>query len=218
MSGFPGSPKLLRGGIVVLDPDTGTVLRVITLQYNPDSVTRTLAIQAHGEASGDLTEALRLKGPATETIKVDIELDAADALEKPEESPDAVASGLHPQLAALEALVNPTAAYLAEVHGREGSGTLEIVPATVPLTLFVWGGNRIQPMRLTELSITEEAFDPRLNPIRAKVSLGMRVLTVADVGFDNPSGNLFLAYLRSREALAQRAPAGSLANLGIGGF
>ena len=218
MTGFPGSPKLLRGGIVVLDPETGTVRRVITLQYNPDSVTRTLAIQAHGESAGDLTQALRLKGPAAESIKLEAELDATDALEKPDESPDAVASGLHPQIAALEALVNPTAAHLVEVHGREGTGTLEIVPATAPLTLFVWGANRIQPVRLTELSVTEEAFDPRLNPIRAKVSLGLRVLTVADVGFDNPSGNLFLAYLRSREALAQKAPAGSLANLGIGGF
>ena len=32
------------------------------------------------------------------------------------------------------------------------------------------------PVKLTEFSITEEAFDVNLNPIRAKVSLGMRVL------------------------------------------
>jgi len=218
MTGFPGSPKLLRGGIVVLDQDSGAVQRVITLQYNPDSITRTLAIQAHGAGGGDLTEALRLKGPATETIKLEAELDAADYLEKPDESPDVVAFGLHPQIAALEALANPTVAYLTAVHGRAGSGTLEIVPATVPVTLFAWGGNRIQPVRLTELSITEEAFDPRLNPIRAKISLGLRVLTVADVGFDNHTGTLFLSYLRSRESLAQKLPSGTLANLGLGGL
>ena len=80
------------------------------------------------------------------------------------------------------------------------------------------GGNRIQPVRLTELSVTEEAFDPRLNPIRAKLSIGLRVLTVADVGFDNRAGTLFLSYLRSREALARRVPSGRLANLGIGGL
>ena len=53
-----------------------------------------------------------------------------------------------------------------------------------PLTLFIWSKNRIVPVRLTDFSITEEAFDPELNPIRAKVSLGMRVLNVDDLGFD----------------------------------
>ena len=42
------------------------------------------------------------------------------------------------------------------------------------------------PVRLTDFSITEEAFDTMLNPIRAKVSLGMRVLTVDDLGFAPP--------------------------------
>ena len=63
-------------------------------------------------------------------------------------------------------------------------GTLEIVPAEAPLTLFVWSKNRMLPVRITEFSITEEAFDPALNPIRAKVSLGLRVLSVNDLGFD----------------------------------
>jgi hypothetical protein len=218
MSAFPGSPKLLRGGIVVLDPGTGTVLRTIVLQYNPDSISRTLAIQSHGDGGGDPSQALRLKGPAAETLKLDAELDAADFLEKPEDSPDVVEHGLHPQIAALEALVNPSADSLVAIHGRAGSGTLEIIPALAPFTVFVWGGNRIQPVRVTELSITEEAFDPRLNPIRAKVSLGLRVLTVADVGFDNKLGNLFLSHLRARESLAQKLPAGSLGALGIGGL
>jgi hypothetical protein len=216
MSGFPGSPRLVRGGLVVLDQDSGNVQRVITLQYNPDSLTRSLAIQAHGESSGDVTEALRLKGPAVETIKLEAELDATDYLEKPDEAPNVVKFGLHPQIATLEALANPTADHLAEVHGRAGWGTLEIVPFTAPLTLFAWGGNRVQPVRLTELSVTEEAFDPNLNPIRAKLSLGMRMLTVADVGFDNRFGTLFLTYLRSRETLARTLPSGSLSQLGLG--
>jgi hypothetical protein len=42
MTSFPGSPKLVRGGLVSLDPTTGRLLRVIALQYNPDTVTRTL--------------------------------------------------------------------------------------------------------------------------------------------------------------------------------
>ena len=72
-----------------------------------------------------------------------------------------------------------------------------------PLTIFVWSRNRIVPVRLTDFSVTEEAFDPNLNPIRAKVSLGMRVLTVNDVGFDHRGGSLFMVYLKNKETMAQ---------------
>src|SRR5438552_3679276 len=70
MSTFPGSPRVLKGGIVLIDPDSGAVQRIIVLQYNPETVSRTLAPQA---ASGDgaRSEALRLKGPPVETIKLD---------------------------------------------------------------------------------------------------------------------------------------------------
>lgn len=217
MSSFPGSPRLIKGGLVVLDADRGSVQRVIALQYNPDTLTRSLAVQAHGE-NGDRTMALRLKGPAVETLKLEAEIDAADYLEFPEQHAEVVKFGLHPQIAALEALVNPTSAHLVSVNGLAGSGSLEVIPAEVPLTLFVWGGNRIQPVRVTDLSVTEEAFDPALNPLRAKLSLGLRVLTVADVGFDHRAGSLFMSYLRGRETLARSSPAGSFGALGIGGL
>jgi hypothetical protein len=217
MSASPNSPRLLKGGIVVVDPFSGAVQRVIALQYNPDSVTRTLQVQAHSEGgSGDVSEALRLKGPAVETIKLEAEMDAVDYLEKPDQNPNAVQYGLHPQLAALEALVNPTSAHLVAVNGMAGSGSLEIIPAQAPLTVFVWGGNRAQPVRITDFSVTEEVFDPALNPIRVKLNLGLRVLSVADVGFDNFAGGLYMSYLRGREAMAQRLSASALSVLGIG--
>ena len=84
-----------------------------------------------------------------------------------------------------------------------------------PLTLFVWSKKRILPVRLTELSITEEAFDTNLNPIRAKVSLGMRVLSVDDLGFDHKGGNLYMAYHQTKESLATIFGGGSLEALGI---
>ena len=65
--------------------------------------------------------------------------------------------------------------------------------------------------------VGEEAFDPALNPIRAKVSLGMRVLNVDDVGFDHKGGSLFMSYLRNKEQLATRGPGGALSSLGISG-
>lgn len=215
MSSFPGSPRLLRGGLVLVEPDTGAVLRVIALQYNPDTLTRSFQIRAVGQDSGDHLEALRLKGPPVETIKVDAEIDATDPLEA--NNPDARDAGLHPQLAALETLIYPTSRRLAANHAESQSGTLEIAPAMAPLSLFVFGPKRIVPVRITELSITEEAFDPALNPMRAKVSLGLRVLTVDDLGFDAKGGGLFMTYLQAKEQLAQSHRGGSFATLGIAG-
>ena len=85
------------------------------------------------------------------------------------------------------------------------NGTLEIIPLEQPLTLFVWSKSRVMPVRLTEFSVTEEAFDPSLNPIRAKVSLGLRVLTVDDLGFSHPGGRMFMTYLGNKEQLAAQA-------------
>ena len=108
-SGFPNSPRLVKGGIVTMDPDTSVVQSVIALQYNPDSLSRTLQIQAMpGGQDGVRVDALRLRGPAVETIKLEAELDATDQLEFPKQFPSAVQYGLHPQLAQLEMLVNPT--------------------------------------------------------------------------------------------------------------
>src|SRR6516225_9343212 len=206
MSGFPNSPRLVKGGIVTMDPDTSAVRSVIALQYNPDSLGRTLQIQAvAGGQDGVRVDALRLRGPAVETIKVEAELDAADQLEFPNQFPLAVQFGLQPQLAQLEMLVNPTVEALQADDSMANAGTLEIIPLEQPLTLFVWSNSRAVPVRLTDFSVTEEAFDANLNPIRAKVSLGMRVLSVDDLGFSHPGGRLFMTYLGNKEQLASYA-------------
>jgi hypothetical protein len=215
--GTPLSPRLIKGGIVTMDPDTSVVLSVIALQYNPDSLTRSLQIQAtQGGSDGVRVDALRLRGPAIETIKVEAEMDATDQLEFPTQYPLAVKYGLHPQLAQLEMLVNPTVEALLADDAMASAGTLEIIPLEQPLTLFVWSASRVIPVRLTEFSITEEAFDPNLNPIRAKVSLGMRVLSVDDLGFDHPGGRMFLTYLTNKETLAGLATSAALTTLGLG--
>ena len=215
MTTFPGSPKLLKGGIVLVDPGTGKVLRVIALQYNPDSVSRTLQVQAIKEG-GDRAEALRLKGPPVETIKLEAEIDATDQLEVADGTASEI--GLHAQLAALELLVYPTSAQLNANNALARSGTLEIAPMEAPLMVFVWSAQRVVPVRITDCSITEEAFDPRLNPLRAKVSLGFRVLTVDDLGFAHKGGGLFMSYLQNKELLARRGAAGTLGALGITGI
>jgi hypothetical protein len=218
MTTFPGSPKLIKGGIVLIDPVTAAVQRIIALQYNPDTISRTLQIQGMGAEGGNRSEALRLKGPPVETIKVEAEIDATDQLEFPNENPDAVELGIHHQLAALETMVYPTSAQLQANNALAQAGTLEIVPMETPLALFVWSSRRVLPVRMTEFSITEEAFDPSLNPIRARVSLGMRVLNVSDLGFSHKGGSLFMSYLQNKEQLARRAKQGSFGVLGITGI
>ncbi len=215
MTSFPNSPRLLKGGIVLLDPDSGAVLRVIALQYNPDTLTRTLQIQGVGGESGDRLEAMRLKGPPVETIKLDAEIDATDQLEFPDQNPNAIKLGIQPQLSVLETIVYPSSAQLQATDALADAGTLEIAPAEAPLTVFVWSKNRIVPVRLTEFSITEEAFDTALNPIRAKVGLGMRVLSVNDLPFSHKGSSLFLIYQQQKERMAALSTAVTLSVLGI---
>jgi len=212
----PISPRLLKGGIVLIDPDSGTVQRVIVLQYNPDTLTRSFQIKGVGPEGGDRSEALRLKGPAVESFKLDAEIDATDQLEV--DDPNTAQFGIQPQLAALETMIYPTTSQLQSNNNLANIGTLEIAPMQTPLALFVWSRNRIVPVRITELSITEEAFDPALNPIRAKISLGLRVLSVDDLGFDQKGSSIYLAYQRQKEQFASKAQAAALSAFGIGGI
>jgi hypothetical protein len=218
-SASPLSPRLVRGGIVTMDVDTSAVQSIIALQYNPDSLSRTLQIQAvQGGQNGVVVDVLRLRGPAIETIKIEAELDATDQLEFPTQNPITVQYGLHPQLAQLEMLVNPTVETLLADDAMANAGTLEIIPLEQPLTLFVWSKSRVVPVRLTDFSITEEAFDTNLNPIRAKISLGMRVLSVDDLGFEHPGGRLYMTYLSNKEQLASRASNVAISVLGLAGL
>lgn len=197
------SPVLLKGAIVLLDPNIGVPKGTITFQYNPDEVARSLKPQSVGDEP-DRTEIFRLKGPPIETIKCTVEIDATDQLAASNST--VVRYGIQPQLAALELLVYPSSATLIANEVLSFLGTVEILPMESALTLFVWSKTRVTPVRITDLDITEEAFDPQLNPIRAKVSLGMRVLNVNDVGFVTPAGALYMVYQAEKETLAGLAP------------
>lgn len=196
------SPRLQNGAIITFEPNTGVKLASIMLQYNPDSLTRSLKPQTVGDEP-DRTEILRLKGPPIETLKCDLEIDATDQLAAAD--PTATSVGIQPQLALLELLLYPSSTVLIINEVLSLLGTIEILPMETPLTVFAWSKSRITPVRITDLSITEEAFDVNLNPIRAKVSLGMRVLSVNDVGFLTPAGAMYMIYQITKEALAQRA-------------
>ncbi|MEP6762796.1 MAG: hypothetical protein ABJB66_00730 [Gemmatimonadaceae bacterium] len=216
MSSFTNSPRLIRGGIVLVDPDSGQVKRVITLQYNPDTLTRSLHPQTVSDDGHDRSQALRLKGPPVETIKIDAEIDAIDQLETADST--ATEFGIAPQLAALETLLYPASGQLIANNSLQAGGTLEILPLQAPLSLFVWSKQRVVPVRVTDCSVTEEAFDTQLNPLRAKVSLSMRVLSIDDLGFNTKGGSLYMIYQQNKERLAQRVTGASLSALGLSGI
>lgn len=204
MNHFPGSPIVRKGALVVIDPFDPTP-KVIAFQYNPETLSRTLEAQTAGEAELD---ALRMAAPPVESIKLEAELDATDQLEAGDQG--AEEHGLHPQLAILELLLYPSSARVIANTILLTVGTLEVQPPQAPMVLFIWGPQRILPVRVSELSIAEEAYDPRLNPIRAKVSLGLRVLSYHDLPRTHPGYALFLAHQVTKEAMALVARAGNL--------
>jgi hypothetical protein len=206
-SGFPNAPKLHKGALVGLDP-LSPVASLILFQYNPETLVRNLTPSAVSEQTEDQTEVLRLIGPPVETISLDVEIDATDQLESAE--PTALELGIHPTLASLEMLLYPKALNILANEVLTRLGIVEVIPPQAPLTLFVWGVKRVLPVRMSQISITEEFFDPSLNPIRAKVHLEMRVLTYRDLGLVSPGGAVFMAHQLLKEAMATLAGTGTV--------
>ena len=210
MTTFPRSPRVRKGAIVAVDP-FNPVSSVIVFQYNPATLTRTLTAQMVTE-EGARSEVQRFKGPPLEDISVTVEIDATDQLEKAEST--TVSMGIYPQLSALEMILYPKSVTVIANAALAAVGTLEVMAPQAPLTLFVWGVRRVLPVRLNSFSIEEEAYDVNLNPIRAKVSLGMRVLNYHDLPMTNPGYGLFLAHQVTKEAMATIGTVGNLGQLG----
>jgi Contractile injection system tube protein len=207
MSGFSRSPRLMKGAIIISDlanPSPHSIL----FQYNPETMSRTLQGQSGGGSGGEgsTTESFRLKGPPTETINLEIELDATDNLERPDQNGSSATMGIYPQLATLEMIMYPKIPVVTANRVLAAIGTIEIIAPEGPFVIFVWGPNRVIPIRLTEFKVTEEAYDTNLNPIRAKVSLGLRVLSYADLDSTHPGYNTFLAYQKAKEVMAGLNP------------
>jgi hypothetical protein len=205
---FPGSPKLLKGALVVYGSQfLGGIPDLIVFQYNPEQISRTLAHRSAPPEPSNIGSAredvLRVLGPPIETINLSVMLDATDQLEEPALHPQIVEFGLQPALAALELLLYPANAQVLLNRTLAQAGRAQICPADVPLVLFVWGRSRVLPIRLTNFSITEEAFDQTLNPIQAKVDLGMRVLSYMELRDSSLGYNAYLVSQTQKEVLAR---------------
>lgn len=211
MSSFPGSPRLVKGAIVGVDA-MNPLASVVVFQYNPDTMTRRLEARSTGGGdTSDRSEAFRLTGPPKETITLNIEVDATDQLEQA--NPLTLISGISPTLSALEMLLYPKSVTVIANSTLAQAGNIEIIPPEAPLTLFVWGATRVLPVRVTGFSITEEAYDPMLNPIRAKVDLTLTVLSYADLKLTNPGYSLFMVHQIAKEVMATSNVAVSTQNL-----
>jgi hypothetical protein len=207
MSTFPGSPRLTKGAIIGMDL-LNPLASVIIFQYNPKSLTRALTAQGSGE-NGATSEVLRLSGPPRETITIsELEIDAVDQLEQAQA--DAVSMGISPQLSALEMLLYPKSALVIANTALLAAGTIEVVPPEAPFTLFIWGPKRVLPVRLTSFTITEQAYDPALNPIQATVNLGMQVLNYTDFPVSHPGYSMFLAHQVVKETMAVIGSVGNI--------
>ena len=215
MSYSPLSPQMLKGAIVAIDPDTAKPSTIL-FQYNPEGVKRSLKPQMLGGEGGQQLATLRYSGAPEETISVEITIHAADDLEKGK--PIALSSGIHPQLAALEILAYPPSQQVVDNSRLAADGAIEIGPYRAPLTLFVWGRNRVMPVLLTSLSVQEQLFDNTLNPIQATVSLEMRALSYSDLNPSHKGYHLFLAYQQDKETMSRSWISGDSRATGINSF
>lgn len=192
---FPSLPLMQKGALI-----SPTTLNVIRFQYNPETLTRTLAARTSGNTDQNPRDPLRVQGPPKEDIRVEIFIDATDALE--EGSRLAETQGIHPRLAALELLLYPRMTRVLWNEAKRRLGSIEVQAPEAPLTLFVWGPQRVLPVRISGMTIVEESFDPDLRPLVARVTLEMTVHSYYDLGLVSPGGGLFAVHQILKEGLA----------------
>lgn len=208
-SDFPRSPKFLKGALVAYESQfLGAIPNIIVFQYNPEQLSRSLTHRMETTTSeknvgAARSETYRTSGPPVETIDITVAIDAADQLAEPALHPFAVAKGIHPALAALELLMYPTIDQFIQVTTLSMAGSAQLSSVDVPMVLFVWGKSRVLPVRITSFSVTEQAFDQWLNPIRAEVKLGLKVMSYVDLINDSIGHGVYIATQIQKEVMAR---------------
>ncbi len=189
------SPQLSKGAVIALDSSSSQPICSITFQYNPETIVRTLSPNWKED------NPLHMVSTPEETINISIELDATNKLEMGD--PIIAESGIYPELSALETLVYPKSRSITENANALADGKIELAAYEAPLVLFNWGLKHI-PVQITGLTITEQEYDAKLNPLRAIVSLSMHVLDYRAFPMDHKGFEYFKAYHRSKEQMASR--------------
>jgi hypothetical protein len=195
------APPLQQGALVVIAADGSK--RSLTLQYNPDTLRRTVEPNVVGGRAGSRSQAVRFAGAANETITLDCRFSAVDAVSP--QTGVVQGDGIAPQLAALALLAYPSSTDVLQAQQQLDAGTIEVVPALADRLLFVWGGTRVVPVALASATIVEELYDRDLTPILATVTLTLRTVSYSEVDETNPSFSEFISYQQRLESLAASA-------------
>jgi len=183
----------LRGALVEYGSDVlGPIPNIVVFQFNPEQISRTLNMARPSSAAttetARQTEAHQTSAPPVESFTISAHFSAADDLGK-----GGAASaiprmfGIGPQLAALEKMVYPSGGIISgaigavvdaigdALGGGDGEDTRRVPREQAPRILFIWGPSRVLPVEIRSMSITEQKFDPLLNPVQAEVSIGLQV-------------------------------------------
>jgi len=211
-SGYSRSPKLLKGALVEFSERfIGPIPNIIIFQYNPETLSRSLQVwqpaaeeEEEGESAAEsTTQTASTAQPSDppETFSLNLVLDATDEMETGD--PVAIVTGVADRIAAMEMLLYPQeGSLLGDLMGSisgslsaggasiggSGGGSVDTVPrGSVPILLFAWGPGRIVPVRVTSFSVEEQAFNTLLYPIRAKASIGLKIMTPDDLS-GHPDG------------------------------
>ncbi len=211
MTGYTQTPRVARGAFAVYfssnsdgTEDSSQSPTIVTFQYNPETIRRTVALKGPDDKGGKGAKIAgrRIQGFPDETITLSIELDATDAIAAADDT--TLAYGLGPMLATLELLAHPPRTWEQDVRKQADAGKVAVKPSSAPLTLLVWGEARVAPVLLTNLAITEEAFDPKLNPILAKAEVTLRVLTTLELADSTLGVRAYGAYADKKWNLADK--------------
>jgi len=194
--------NLLKGALIatVRGAPNPSQTYVVPFQYNPQTLSRTLTPSYYRERSE------RFTGPAKQTIDVTVQLEASGSPD------DALGNGVLAYLAALEMMINPSSTDLETYVSDTQSNKMKAVPPLAPRSLFVWGPNRLLPVRLTSMTATEKLFGPNLSPIVADVALKMELYPFKEA--DDKDYQLLLTNLKLLETLRADVPTTG-ADLGV---
>ena len=182
-------PRIMKGAFVeLLDPMPPDPV-IIPFQFNPETISRTKRVKENpsrspgGQARAARPESINL-GEATqhlvsewESFTLTVRLDAQDAIALGDERAKEV--GISHILSTFEKLITPQpggqlkdrSSQAESAEGYSYSGQYAI-----PVALFTWGKRRSIPIHLNSLQVEETLYLPNLYPIRATLSVGVKVL------------------------------------------
>ncbi len=192
MAALISSGSKIRGALFLVRSTSEAAIDLNPLcfvfQYNPEMLVHTFSSpnspnfeELSKEKNVQSTKADKM----VELISLNLELDAAEQFEDPNLYEVIVEYGLHPSLDILESILLSQNAKSA-------------------IVLFIWGRNRSIPVFVENVRILEESFDTKLNPLRVKIELVMRVLDLSEFRKGSMGHNLCLIHADRRNFFVKK--------------